>query len=72
MDHNQFNNMVAKKKWSKSDPKDAVIVALITRANNLEDGKSRGSGGNPTKTTTTQSSGQGGSGYTSGFPGLEN
>ena len=59
LDRNKFNNMVATTEWSKSDPKDAIIAALTARVHNLEGVRSRGGGGNPTKTTTTSLSGQG-------------
>ena len=59
------------KELSNSYPKDAVIIDLTTRANNLEGGKSRGSGVNPTTNTTNSSYGQGDSRDTPGCPWLE-
>ena len=70
--HNKFNNMVATKEWSNSDPKDAVIADLTTRVHTLEGGQSCGSGVNPTKITTTNPFGQGRSGDTPVCSGLEN
>ena len=62
--------MVATTEWSKSDPKDAVIVDLTTIVHNLEDARSPGGGGYPEKTTTTSLSGQGISEDVPGYPGL--
>ena len=58
LDWRKFNNIVATTEWSKSDPKDAAIVALTTRVNILESVRSHGGGGNPTKITTTSLSGR--------------
>ena len=54
--------MVEIEEWSKSDPKDYSIASLTTRMNNLEGEKYPGSGGNETKTATTQSFGKWNSG----------
>ena len=59
--------MFAKKELYKNDPKDYAIVAIIHRVKILEDGKSRGSGGN---TTARRSSDKGDDRDTPGFPRL--